>query len=123
MHSQLPSSLPYSYAHSPSLRLSLPPSSLHSRSSSKDGHSIEFTDDKSDFNGRTAADLSPFVVIDAWLKREKEKKKMQNKKEKEQEEGKESGEEGAIPSFFLISGWFDSTASCAMKLERCLRYV
>jgi hypothetical protein len=48
---------------------------------------------------------------------------MQHKKDKEQEDGKEGGEEGEIPSFFLISGWLDSTASCAMKLERCLRYV
>lgn len=67
--------------------------------------------------------MSPYVFIDAWLQREKEKKKLQNKKEKAEEEGKEGGEEGEIPSFFLISGWLDSTASCAMKLEKCLRCV
>ena len=28
-----------------------------------------------------------------------------------------------LPSFFFVSGWFDSTASCAIKLARHLRYV
>ena len=82
---------------------------------------MEYTDGKSEFNGRSPADVSPYVFIGAWLEREREKKK--SKMKKEEEEGKEGEEGGEIPSFFLISGWFDSTASCAMKLERRLRYV
>jgi hypothetical protein len=65
---------------------------------------IQYVDDESPATGLSPGEAGPFRKVNRWL-----------------EAAKRGDSERPVPTFFIVSGWFDTSASCALRLAHHLK--